>query len=95
MNEIVTYLLIKAKYDKNYISQLKYLEKDIAKSANNSLEYAIAILKAPFPLGEPIIAKSVHAIYYAQHVLDSRFKIAENKINLFKYIKNVMKFNHE
>ena len=87
------------------ISTKKELEITISKSPFWATEYAKNILKTPFPLAEPEIAKSIYSLNYAQHILKSRFKLAENNLinryffnplsNIIQYTKCILKFNHE
>ena len=77
----------------NYNPQLEII---ISQSPYWAYNYAKYILKAPFPLGEPAIAKSYKLLEYAQNVLNSRFKLAESKIqHHHNYTKHILKFNHE
>ena len=66
----------------------------ISTSAAYSYRYANNVLKAPFPLGEKVIAEcSVHSFDYARYVLKAPFQLGEHTI--FKtgttFIKNKYK----
>jgi hypothetical protein len=59
----------------------EYLVRAVAKSAQCSYDYAILVLRKPFPLGEPAIAKdSAFAYLYSRYVLEGPFPLGEPAI---------------
>ena len=60
--------------------ELKKREKHIAKSAVYAFRYVRDVLKAPFPLGETVIAKNAEFSYYAMEVLKGPFPLCEATI---------------
>jgi len=59
----------------------KRIEAKIATDAECSYCYALVVLKAPFPLGEPAIAKYDNwSYYYARNVLKAPFPLGEEAI---------------
>lgn len=73
------------------------LENAIAKSAKYSCEYAISVLKGPFPKGENAIAKdSFYSVRYTKKILQAPFPKGEDAIAKdaqysFEYAKYVLK----
>ena len=64
--------------------ELKKYEHVIATSSKFSFKYASEVLKGPFKLGEPAIAKiaknAKHAYYYSIFILNGPFKLGEPAI---------------
>jgi hypothetical protein len=66
----------------------EYLFHAIAKDPELAYDYAILILRKPFPLGEPAIAKdSAFAYLYSRHVLKRPFPLGEPAIATNDYWK--------
>lgn len=72
----------------------------VCRDALASYHYARTVLKGPFPLGEPTIAKSeLYSIKYADEILKGPFKLAESLIkespkHLIAYNKVLVKHGY-
>ena len=71
---------------KNNPEELKKREKTLARDPETAYKYAQHVLKGPFPLGEPSIAKDAWLSFFYADIIKGPFKLGEPTIKKSRYM---------